>query len=100
MALELTSRERKDLRALAHRLGVNVQIGKHGLSETLLKECEQALLAHELIKVQFVGHKEEKHSISGELADKLEACLCGLIGNRAILYRPQPNVELRKIKLQ
>lgn len=87
MNLELSPKEKKSFRAQAHALGVNVQVGKLGLSEALIKECDQALNAHELIKVQFVGHKEEKNSLAAELAAKVSACLCGLKGNRAILYR-------------
>jgi RNA-binding protein len=89
-ALELTSRQRRRLRALAHPLDPVVIVGQDGLSEGLLQEVDRALLAHELIKVRMRKRPEEKDAMATELADATGAALCGLVGHVAILYRPHP----------
>ena len=46
-------KNRKQLRSLAHALKPVVFVGKLGHTDALLKEIDTALLAHELIKIQF-----------------------------------------------
>jgi RNA-binding protein len=87
--LELSSRQRRRLRALAHPLKPIVLVGQDGLSEGLLQEVDRALLDHELIKVQ-MRRPAEKDSMAEGLADATGAALCGLVGHTVILYRPHP----------
>ena len=65
----LTTKQKKYLRALAHDLKPIVYIGQQGLSDAVVKDAERALSDHELIKVRFIDHKEEKK----ELAEKIAA---------------------------
>jgi len=87
--MQLPSYQRKYLRELAHPLKPIVQIGQEGVSEGVLGAVEQALLDHELIKVR-MHEPEDKRGMAAELAERSGACLCGLIGHTAILYRPRP----------
>ena len=48
--MELTSKQRAQLRGLANSLDVIVHIGKDGISENLVKQADEALEARELIK--------------------------------------------------
>ena len=51
-AIELTTAERRALRADAHHLDPVVMIGGDGLTPAVLKEADGALKAHGLIKVR------------------------------------------------
>ncbi len=95
----LTSAQRKHLRGLAHALKPVVQIGQKGITPGLLSALDEALTTHELIKVKFTDFKEEKDELLPEILSGCGAALAGLIGHVAILYRPHPKPEKRKIRL-
>lgn len=84
---------------MAHHLKPVVYIGKQGLTDGLLSAVDDALLAHELIKVKFNDFKGEKNAISEQIASGAQAQIAGMIGNILILYRPHPEEEKRTIKL-
>lgn len=96
---KLTSAQRKFLRGLAHPLKPVVQIGKQGLTEATLRQADDALNDHELIKVQAPVPREEKKELAERLATELEADVAGHIGHVIILYREHPDPEERKIEL-
>jgi RNA-binding protein len=90
--LELTSRERSDLRSAAHPLKPVVLIGDKGLSSAVLKEIDLALTSHGLIKVRAGG--EDRETREALLADICEALSCAPVhhlGKLFILYRPSAN---------
>ncbi len=90
---ELNGRQRRKLKSLAHHLKPVVQIGQKGLTDSLFKAVDKALSDHELIKVKFVDFKEEKHDLADEVVSETGAALVGMIGNIAILYRENPELE-------
>ncbi|GAB4213423.1 MAG: YhbY family RNA-binding protein [Roseiflexaceae bacterium] len=95
----LTKTQREYLRKLAHDLKPVVQVGKNGLSDNLISSVDQALDAHELIKVKYQDFKDEKRELTDELVGATNAALIAIIGNIAILYREQPDPELRRVVL-
>jgi RNA-binding protein len=97
----LTSSQAKYLRGLAHSLKPVVWVGQKGLSEALLASVAEALGVHELIKVRFTDLKDRaiRSSLAAEIAEKSGSALAGLIGNLAILYRPHPEPDKRRIRL-
>ena len=54
--MELTGKQRAQLRAMANELEPIVHIGKDGIGENLVKQANDALEARELIK-QVIGTK-------------------------------------------
>jgi RNA-binding protein len=68
-----------------------VLIGQGGLSDSVLRAVDAALIDHELIKVQ-MRQPEDKHGMAQALADSTGAALCGLVGHVVTLYRPHPEV--------
>ena len=96
----LHSGQRKYLRGLAHHLDPVVLIGKQGVTDTVIQSIEEALTAHELIKVRFNDHKDEKKALCAAIAERTASEVAGIIGHVAILYRPHPEVEKRRITLQ
>lgn len=97
MSLELAGYQRRALRAAAHDLDPVVHVGQGGVGDSLLKSVDEALTAHELIKMRFVDHKEQKKQLAAEIAAKLDAAVAGVVGHVAILYRPHPDPKERRI---
>ncbi len=93
---ELAGFQRKYLRGLAHSLKPIVQVGKGGITDSVLQAIEQALWDHELIKVGLT-RPEDKKAAAQELAERCRAELCGLVGHMVVLYRRNP--EKPQIKL-
>lgn len=85
----LSAKEYRQLKKEAHDLKPVVLVGKLGFSENLIKEIDQALLAHNLIKVQV--HPKYKPDLVlkiKEIAMSIQAFYIEKIGNIIILYRP------------
>ena len=95
----LTSRQRKYLRALAHHLEPVVKIGKQGISTNLLKAIDEALNDHELIKIKFIDFKDEKQELTSKIIEETKCEIAGIIGNIAILFRESNIEEKRNIRL-
>lgn len=97
----LDSSQRKYLRGLAHRLKPVVLIGQKGLTGGVAQSIDQALEAHELVKVKFIDLKEKglKEAIALEIEQKMECQSVGAIGHTVILYRRQSQPEKRRIAL-
>jgi RNA-binding protein len=86
---ELAGYQRKALRGLANPLRPVVRVGEAGISDAVLRALDEALLAHELVKVRLFA-PENKKAAAQAIADKSGAALCGLVGHTVILYRPHP----------
>lgn len=56
---ELNSAQRRELRAQAHDLNPVVSIAENGLTESVLKEIDNCLKAHELIKIRVYGDSRD-----------------------------------------
>lgn len=96
--MDLTEKQRKYLRGLAHGRDVIVQIGQSGLSPAVTREMDIALGAHELVKVRArVGDREIRDSLLEELAKNTSSVLVQRIGNVGVFYRPskdKPRITL------
>jgi RNA-binding protein len=91
--MELTSKRRAELKAKAHELDPVAHIGKYGVTPESLAYIDKALTDHQLIKVKFLGFKETRRELSGEIAGATSSALVDVIGNVAILYREKPEVS-------
>jgi putative YhbY family RNA-binding protein len=90
-ALELSTAQRKALRASAHHLDPVVMIGTEGLSAAVRKELDVALAAHGLIKVRVLSDsREQRAALLADAADRLRAAAVQHIGKLLVLWRPQP----------
>jgi RNA-binding protein len=87
----MTGKERRHLRALAHRLSPVVIIGQRGLSDAVVRQVDGALTDHELIKVR-LGNEcpVRRDEATPALAARTGAEVAGTIGRVVILYRPHP----------
>ena len=84
----LTGKQRSYLRSLANGLDTIMQIGKGGVSETVLKQIDDALEARELIKIKILNNSVlEAKETANEIAEELGAEYVQSIGNKFVLYR-------------
>lgn len=91
--IELSERQRRHLRGLAHPLKPVVRLGNAGLTEAVVRETARALADHELIKVKAPGgDRDARDGIFVALAARTESALVHRIGNVAVLYRPHPEL--------
>lgn len=89
--LPLTSKQLRELRALAHDLKPVLRVGKNGYGSSLKLELDQALTAHELIKVKFEREASiEPQELAEQAAVDLGSVKVGSIGRTLILYRRHP----------
>ncbi|PZN32208.1 MAG: ribosome assembly RNA-binding protein YhbY [Proteobacteria bacterium] len=89
-ATELNERQRKYLRGLAHGRDPVVLVGQGGLSPAVAGELDQALTAHELVKVRArLGDREQRDAVLTELAQRTASALVHRIGNVGVFYRPR-----------
>lgn len=96
---ELTSRQKKHLRGLAHDLKPLIQIGKHALTDQVMESIEEALAHHELIKIKFSELKDQKDQACEMINQRLGSERVGVIGHTAILFRQAREPEHRKVKV-
>jgi len=88
MPQELSEKQKKYLRGLAHGRDPLILIGSSGLSPGVAKEFETALGAHELVKVKArVGDREQRDTILTGLAEQSGSSLIQRIGNVGVFYR-------------
>lgn len=87
----LTEPQKKLLRQLAHQLRPVLLVGSAGVSDAVVNEAEQALLAHELIKARVrAGERDARDAAIDRLVSATGATLVQRIGNVAVLYRAHP----------
>jgi RNA-binding protein len=92
--LDISSQERSALRAAAHPLRPVVLIGERGLTESVLKEIDLNLKAHQLIKVRVAGDDREARSTMLEtICDTLGCASVHHLGKTLIIYRPTPGAQ-------
>jgi RNA-binding protein len=88
MPQDLTEKQRKYLRGLAHAREPVVLVGAGGASTALATELDAALSAHELVKIRVrVGDRELRGAILEELRTHTHSTLVQRIGNVGVLYR-------------
>lgn len=96
---KLTGTQRKYLRGLAHSLRPSIQLGNSGLTPEWVTSFNEAISAHELIKIQFLAFKDEKREYGRQIEELTESEMVGLIGNMGIFYRQHPDQDKRQIRI-
>lgn len=92
--LEISSSQRRELRAQAHHLDPVVSIAGNGLSTSVLKEIDGALNAHELIKIRVYGDdREARAAYLSEICTQLNCAAVQNIGKLLIVFRPNPKLH-------
>ena len=98
--MELTSKQRAQLRGLASNLDTIIHVGKDGIGDNLIKQANDALEARELIKGKVLENSMyTAREAAEELGRATRSEVVQVIGGKFVLYRYQHNKEKRKIEL-
>ena len=86
--MELTSKQRAQLRGLANTLDTILQVGKEGITENLIKQADDALEARELIKCRVLENSMfTAREACDALCERVHAEPVQTIGNHFCIYR-------------
>lgn len=86
--MELTSKQRAQLRSMANDLDTIVHVGKDGVGENLIKQADDALEARELIKGKVLENSPLSPREGAEaLAEATRSQVVQVIGTKFVLYR-------------
>ena len=96
----MTSKERALLRGQANTLEVLFQVGKGGISDTLIEQTDGALRTRELIKLRVLTETSplSPRQAAEEIAAKTNSEVVQVIGGVMVLYRPNPDLHKPKPK--
>jgi RNA-binding protein len=82
---------RRALRGHGHAMSPIVQIGKAGVTGAVIKQVQQALADHELIKVK-IGREcpEDRHDVAERLDAEPGISIVQMVGRVLLLYKRHP----------
>jgi RNA-binding protein len=82
---------RRALRGHGHRLSAIVQIGKAGVTPAVVKQVQQALADHELIKVRVdADSPDDRFAVADELAALPGVNVVQIVGRAILIYKRHP----------
>ena len=98
--MELTSKQRAQLRGVANTLDTIVHIGKDGINDNLVKQANDALEAREIIKCKVLENSMlTAREACEQLAKLTRSEEVQVIGTKFVLYRQHYDKGKRKIEL-
>ena len=92
--MELTSKQRAQLRGLANSIDTILIVGKDGIGDNLIKQADDALEARELIKGRVLENSMlSPREAAEQLASLTRSEVVQVIGTKFVLYRPSHNKD-------
>lgn len=88
--LELTSKDKAQLRNAAQRLKPSVFVGKSGVSEGVVRELNIAFKDDELIKVAFKAERDDLKALVEQVENETKSVCVGGVGKKRSFYRKMP----------
>ncbi len=86
--MELKGKQIRFLRGLGHHLQPVVMIGKEEVTSQVIAAANEALDAHELIKVKLQeGCLSDRKEVAAHLAEETGAAIVQILGKTILLYR-------------
>ncbi len=87
--MDLTSKQRAQLRGLANSIDTILIVGKDGIGDNLVKQANDALEAREIIKCKVLENSMlTAREAAEELAPLTRSEVVQVIGTKFVLYRP------------
>ncbi len=84
----LKGKQKQYLKALAVNFPDVVQIGKDGLTESVIQSAEDAIAARELIKMKILRNSDEEiRDVAAILEETLGCEVVQIIGRHCVLFR-------------
>jgi RNA-binding protein len=86
-----SSKLRQSLRAHGHALSALVHVGKGGLSPAVIKQVEQTLADHELVKMKVdTDSPEDRLAVAELLAARPGVNIVQIVGHAILVYKRHP----------
>ena len=95
----LDSKQRSRLAGIAQTKADLLQLGRDGASDALVARLAVLLADHELVKLRFLDHKEERQSLANALAERTGSEVVRVIGNTVLFWKRNPDPGKRKIEI-
>jgi len=87
--LTLTGKQARYLRGLGHALRPTVMLGRQELNDSVIAALDEALTAHELVKVKLQeGCLLDRRDAAAQLAAATGAAVAQVLGKTLLIYRP------------
>lgn len=84
----INSKQRAFLRAMANKLDSTFQIGKSGISQQVLNQYDEILIAREIVKSNVLKSCDEApRTLADSIAASIGAQVVSVIGRKFVLYR-------------
>lgn len=95
----LSSKQRSSLRAIASNLEPLTQVGKNGITDTVIKTLDEAIEKRELIKITVLENSAlDSKSAGFEIAEKLSAEFVCATGRKLVFYRRSKKEGVKHIE--
>lgn len=95
----ISGKQRSYLKKLAHNLEPKLNIGKNGISETMILAIDELLEARELIKIKILkNNNDDSDQMVKDILEKTGSEFVQHIGDKLVIYRP--SVKNKKIDLE
>ena len=96
----ISGKQRAYLRKIGHELKPVMQIGKEGLTDTVIKAIDEVLEKRELVKLSILESAMlDTHEVCNDVAKRLMAEPVQAIGNKFIIYRRSSNEKNHTIDI-
>jgi RNA-binding protein len=79
----------RELKARAQLLQPTIRLGKGGATPEFLAELKKLLVLHGLVKMRFEDFKDQRKTLSRELAAVTGSTLVQQVGHTAVFFRAQ-----------
>jgi RNA-binding protein len=90
-ALMPSSKLRRSLRAHGHALSALVHVGKGGLSPAVIKQVEQTLADHELVKLKVdTDSPDDRLVVAARLGALAGVNIVQIVGHAVLVYKRHP----------
>ena len=97
----ITTKQRAKLKSMAMTMNDLAQIGKEGITESVLDGLNQVLEARELVKIKVLKNCDyTAKEIATKLQDALNCEIVLVVGSKVIIYRESERKDIKHIELQ
>lgn len=87
--ISLSGKQARYLRGLGHSLRPIVMLGRQDITDSIRIALDEALTAHELVKVKLQeGCLLDRHEAAEQLANVTGSAVAQILGKTILLYRP------------
>lgn len=87
--MTILPKNRAYLRGLGAKIKPSLNLGKNEIDESFIAAFDNALKAHELVKIKVLQNNgEDLEKIADEIVEATDSGLVGIIGKTILFYRP------------